>query len=134
MNILLCCLFDYLSSLLPLCSFRPTTTDLKTTANLAETSMIPPNPPSSKNPTLAPTPFVSAELESIDGEAVDSDEAELTEINIRGFILNELDKMYNEYLICARPTLVEDESGNSLQVSDYYYTLRRCSTKYILCW
>lgn len=58
----------------------------------------------------------SSELESIDGEVVESDETELTEINIRGFILSELDKMYNEYLISARPTLVEDESGNSLQV------------------
>lgn len=57
----------------------------------------------------------NAELESVDGEAVESDETEMTEINIRGFILSELDKMFGEYLICARPTLVEDESGNSLQ-------------------
>lgn len=62
----------------------------------------------------------SSELESIDGEVVESDENELTEINIRGFILSELDKMYNEYLISARPTLVEDESGNSLQVICYH--------------
>ena len=58
------------------------------------------------------------ELESIDGETVGSEEVELTEINIRGFILSEMDKMYAEYVICARPTLVDDESGNSLQVKN----------------
>ena len=61
------------------------------------------------------------QLESIDGEAVIAHELELTEINIRGFVLSELDKMYAEFLICARPTLVDDETGNSLQV--LYYTV-----------
>jgi hypothetical protein len=58
----------------------------------------------------------SNELESLDGDAILLDESDLTEINIRGFILSEMDKLYAEYVICARPTLVDDESGNSLQV------------------
>jgi hypothetical protein len=57
-------------------------------------------------------------LESLEGVMVGDDEAELTEVNIRGFVMGEMDKMFAEYVICARPTLVDDETGNSIQVSD----------------
>ena len=57
------------------------------------------------------------ELESVStGVAVNETVAVLTEVNIRAFVMQEMDNMYQEYVICARPTLVDDETGNSIQV------------------
>lgn len=56
-------------------------------------------------------------LEFLHGELFpDNDDTELAEINVRSYVLQELESMFEEHLVSARPTLVDDETGNSVQV------------------
>jgi hypothetical protein len=49
-------------------------------------------------------------------------ENDVTEVNIRQYIMVELDKLYSEGQLCTRPMVVDDETGNSIQVQFVYYT------------
>lgn len=80
--------------------------------------VLPPQPPQADNSdsNVNKSAPDKPALEFLHGELFPEKDTELAEINVRSYVLQELESMYKEHVVSARPTIVEDETGNSVQV------------------